>query len=543
MRSLRCGIAAILVISPLAIAGDRHYDPKVELGRRLFMDPTVTRGGRFSCASCHDPERGFSDPRRLSEDETGISRRHSQPILDLSADQPLHWDGEFGSVRDLLTARIAPPAEALQVAIGTRTRQFERAQAEGRQPNQAEFQRTISRLSPPYYGPVTPGDRTPPVSPVLRLDEDDRYGPAFAAAFGSSKVTTKRIIDAMHAYMLSIRSTENAYDRFAAGNPGALGPAARRGLALFTGKADCASCHTIGEDARFTDNAFHNTGVAFSDIQLEFGGKLGGDGGSGEITFVPNDLGKFKTPSLRDVARRGPYMHSGAFETLEDVVDYYNKGGTANTRLDKHVRALSLTDDERADLVAFLKALTGDERPGLGPVPNRSRHARIKVVDLKGKALKGFTVEVHAAGDRLEGGRTGPPQLEVTDAEGCIAFDFPAWTHVRLESAGHEIEYGWLIPDCVSQMTVTAAPLDTVALKVRPGEGMKLPDYLLAGEGETGKKKAYFEEVRTMPDRSVIYVASAHGGTGKVTLFGQMREIDLSGGWAEPIDLRPEPQG
>ncbi|HEX5138059.1 MAG TPA: cytochrome c peroxidase [Planctomycetota bacterium] len=542
MRSLRCGIAAILVISPLAIAGDRHYDPKVELGRRLFMDPTVSRGGKFSCASCHDPERGFSDPRRLSTDETGTSRRHSQPILDLVADQPLHWDGEFGSVRELLTARIAPPAEALQVAIGTRTRQFERAQAAGRGPNQPEFQRTISRLTPPYYGPVTPG-RTPPISPLLRLDEDDRYGPAFSAVFGSSTATTERIIDAMHAYMLSIKSTENAYDRFVAGNPGALGPAARRGLALFTGKADCASCHTIGEEARFTDNAFHNTGVAFRDMRMEFGGGLNGDGGAGEMTFVSDDLGKFKTPSLRDVARRAPYMHNGAFATLEDVVDYYDKGGTANTRLDQHVRELSLTEDERADLVAFLNALTGDERPGLGPVPNRSRHARIKVVDLKGKAMKGLTVEIHAAGDRLEGGRAGPPQVEVTDSEGYVTFEFPAWTHVRLESAGHEIQYGWLIPDCVHQMTVTAAPLETVAFKVRPAEGAKLPEYLLAGAGESGKKKSYFEEVRTLPDRSVIYVARAHAGTGRVKLFGQEYEVDLTGGWAEPIDLRPEPQG
>jgi cytochrome c peroxidase len=542
MRSLRCGIAAALLFAPLAAAGEGRYDPKVELGRRLFMDPTVSRGGKFSCASCHDPERGFSDPRKFSEDETGTSRRHSQPILDLAAEQPLHWDGEFGSVRELLTARIAPPAEALQVAMATRTRQFERSKALGREPSEQEFQRTISRLTPPYYGPVTPG-RTPPVSPVLRLDEDDRYGPAFRAAFGSSTVTTKRIVDAMHAYVLSLRSGENAYDRFAAGDPDALGPAERRGLALFTGKADCASCHTIGEAGRFTDDAFHNTGVAFRDITLEFGGALGGDGGAGEMSFVPADLGKFKTPSLRDVARRAPYMHNGSFATLEDVVDYYDKGGTLNGRLDKHVRPLALTEGERGDLVAFLRALTGEERPGIGPLPKQSRRSRIKVVDLRGQGIRGITVEIHAAGDRLQGGRAGPPELAVTDPEGFLAFEFPAWTHVRLLSEGHEIQYGWMIPDCVRQMTVVAAPKGSVALKVRPAEGQKLPDYLLAGEGESGKRKAYFERVRVLPDRSAIYMAGTRDATGKVSVLGVEHEVDLSGGWAEPIDLRPEPNG
>ncbi len=542
MRSLRCGIAAAFLFAPLAAAGEGRYDPKVELGRRLFMDPTVSRGGKFSCASCHDPERGFSDPRRFSEDETGTSRRHSQPVVDLSHEQPLHWDGEFGSLNELLTARIAPPAEALQVAIGSRTRQFERSRATGLEPNEQQFQQTISRLTPPYYGPVTPG-RPPPVSPVLRLGEDDRYDAAFRAAYGSSEVTTKRIIDALHAYVLSIRSLENAYDRYAAGDPAALGPAERRGLSLFTGKADCASCHTIGESRRFTDDLFHNTGVAFRDITLEFGGALGGDGGAGELTFVAQDLGKFKTPSLRDVARRAPYMHNGAFATLEEVVDYYDKGGTLNGRLDKHVRPLALTEGERGDLVAFLKALTGDERPGVGPLPKQSRRSRLKVVDLKGRPMKGLTVEVHAAGDRLDGGRREPPQIAVTDPEGFLAFDFPAWTHVRLASEGHEIQYGWMIPDSVRQMTVTAAPTGAVALKVRPAEGQKLPDHLLAGEGESGKRKAYFERVRVLPDRSAIYVAGARGGKGMANVMGREFEIDLSGGWAEPLDLRPEPQG
>jgi len=540
MRSLRCGVAAALVISSLALAGDR-IDPKVELGRRLFMDPTVSRGGKFSCASCHDPEHAFSDPRRVSEDENGLTRRHSQPLLDLADDQPLHWDGEFGGMRELLTARLGTTADALQTALTTRTRHFEEAKSEGREPDAQRFQATISTLTPPYYGPVTTGTKPVPVPITLRLGEDDRYAPLFRAAFGSSKITNDRIIDAVHAYMLSLDSGENAYDRFAKGNPRALSPAARRGLALFTGKADCASCHAIGEGARFTDNAFHNTGVTFRTMRLEFGGGLGGDGGAGEMSFVSEDLGKFKTPSLRDVALRAPYMHDGSFATLEDVVDYYNKGGTRNGRLDEHVHPLSLNADESGDLVAFLESLTSDERPGLGPLSPQRRHARIKVVDLKGHSLGGLTIEIRPAGDRLEGGRNEPPQIEVTDSEGLISFDFPAWTHVQLATPDHEIHYGWLIPDCVTSMTVIAAPLRTVALKVRVQKGMKPPEYVIAHDRETKKARTCFERVRVLSDKSAIYLGSARGGTAVANVLGREFEVDLSGGWADPMDLRPEP--
>jgi hypothetical protein len=130
-----------------------------------------------------------------------------------------------------------------------------------------------------------------------------------------------------------------------------------------------------------------------------------------------------------------------------------------------------------------------------------------------------------------------------TDAEGFLSFEFPAWTHGRLEAEGHEIQYGWMIPDSVRQMTVTAAPTGAVALKVRPAEGQKLPDYLLAGEGESGKRKTYFERVRVLPDRSAIYIAGVRDGAAMANVMGRQFEIDLSGGWAEPLDLRPEPQG
>jgi cytochrome c peroxidase len=537
MRSLRCGIAALVVLSA-AQAGEP--DPKVELGRRLFMDPSVSRGGQFSCATCHDPERGFSDPRQFSVDETGQSRRHSQPILDLGASGPLHWDGEFGSIRELLTARLGTTTQALEVARLSRTRQFEESQTRGRNPDQTEFQKTMSRLTPPYYGPVTQG-RSLPTPITLRLDEDDRYAPAFRAAFGSAKVTNDRIVEAVHAYCMTLRSGENDYDRFAAGELRAISAEQRRGFELFTGKAGCAACHTI-DHGRFTDDAFHNTGVAFRSATMEFARSLKTDGGAGEMTFVAEDLGRFKTPSLRDVARRAPYMHDGSFATLEDVVAYYNQGGTANGRLASHVRPLSLTAAESRDLVAFLHALTGDERPGLGPVPSGPRRARIRVVDLKGRAVRGLTVEIHPAGDRLEGGRREPPQIAITDTEGFFSMQFPAWTHVRLEAKDLEMQYGWPIPDCVTSLTVMAAPLRTVALKVRPPKGAKLPEYLIAFARNSKEPKTYFDRMRVLPDKSAIFIGGAHSGTALVKVLGRDFEIDLAGGWADFLDLRPEPE-
>ncbi len=542
MRSLRCGIAA-LVISSLAQAGE--YDPKVELGRRLFMDPTVSRGGRFSCAACHDPERGFSDPRQFSVDETGTTRRHSQPVTDLAAEQPLHWDGEFVSVKELLTARLAPRADALEAARVTRTRHFTESAESGRNPNESEFKRTMERLTPPYYGPETTPGGPAPVPILLRLEEDDRYDAAFIAAFGSPKITTPRLIEAMNAYVLSLHSGESAFDRYHMGDPDALTPQQRRGLALFTGKADCASCHTIDERSarpKLTDDAFHNTGVTFRSAMMEFGGTLAIDGGAGEMSFVGSELGRFKTPSLRDVARRAPYMHDGSFATLEDIVRYYDHGGTPNRFLDGLVRPLKLTRGEVKDLVAFLDALTGDERAGIGPTLEGSRLTRIRVLDLEGRPLRGFTVEIRPAGDRLEGGRAGEmPQLVTTDKNGHLAFDFPAWTHVRLVAQNHEIHYDWLIPDCVPEMTVMAAPRDKVALKIRGARGAEFPTRLVASTG-SGGLVAVFHRVRRIGQDVAVYVAERRvvEGPFAATLegFGGPFAFDLSGGWAEPLDLR-----
>jgi cytochrome c peroxidase len=151
---------------------------------------------------------------------------------------------------------------------------------------------------------------------------------------------------ALASYVRTIRSGDSRFDRYASGNQRALNDLEKAGLALFRGKAGCNTCH-IGPN--FSDEQFHNTGIAWR------GGRLA-DQGAGE--------GKFKVPTLREVARTAPYMHDGSLKTLEDVVDYYDRGGNANPALDEDLRPLHLNAEEKRALVAFLHSLSGSIREG-----------------------------------------------------------------------------------------------------------------------------------------------------------------------------------
>jgi len=519
----------------------------VELGRRLFFDAAASRAGKFSCASCHDPEHGFSDPRVHSEDENGETRRHSQPLTDLVDGRGMHWDGEFDTVRELLTARLEDPRSALASLRGIRRRHYERARKRGDQPDKSEFRRTMSSLTPPYYGPMEP--RRPTVKPLEeRLDDDGRYERAFSRVFGSSRVTTERVIDALEAYVLSLRTTKNAYDRFLAGDPGALDAQQRRGLRLFSGKANCASCHTL-EAGRplLTDGAYHNTGVAFRNLSLAVGGATKADGGHGEMTFVDKDMGRFKTPGLRDVARRAPYMHDGSLKTLEEVVRYYDRGGTPNRYLDRDIAPLDLDEGEVEDLVAFLHALTGDRRAGLGDVPSYRRHATVTIVDPAGRPLPGLAVAVRPFGDRLGDARRVAPFRVETDRHGRVSFDYPPSTHVVLDAPDHEIDGGRPLPDTLAKAELVALPKDRIAVRIRYAEGKRnLPKTVTAYRVEDRQVVALFRRVRKLSAREGYYVAGRSRDDGVATVRFDCQEkgaralffeLDLSGGESAPITI------
>jgi cytochrome c peroxidase len=185
------------------------------------------------------------------------------------------------------------------------------------------------------------------------------YRGRFEKVFGAA-AAVPLLGKALAAYERSLVSANSAFDRWRyGGEPDALGADARRGFRLFTGRAGCAVCHRIGPSAALlTDQAFHNTGIGYRTAQerpQDFS-----DRGRQEVTSEPADLHKFKTPTLRNVARTAPYMHNGSMRSLEDVVRYYNGGGSADPAQDAAIRPLGLSEDEIRDLVAFLKSLDGD---------------------------------------------------------------------------------------------------------------------------------------------------------------------------------------
>ena len=227
-------------------------DEKIALGKQLYFDGRLSADNKVSCASCHDPAKGFSNGDQFA---TGV-----------------------------------------------------------------EMNLTLEAV-------------------VAKLNGIPGYQSQFQKVFGTD-VTSEGIAKAIAAYERTILSGDAPYDQFKAGNAAALSEAAQRGMKLFFGKANCIACHS---GPNFTDNGFHNIGIP------------GGDEGRFAVTKSEGDKGAFKTPTVREIAKTGPYMHDGSLKTLEEVVAHYIKGGTPNPQLDEDIFPLKLSPEEAADLVTFLK--------------------------------------------------------------------------------------------------------------------------------------------------------------------------------------------
>jgi cytochrome c peroxidase len=283
---------------------------KAELGRALFFDPILSKDSARSCASCHNPRLSWGDGLALAiGDKQAALPLRSPTLLDVAWTPRLGWDGKF---RDL---------EAVA------------------------------------FGPITsPANMNMPAAAlVARLSGMPGYVKAFAAAFGPHAITKRNIELALATFERSIVSGEAPFDRWVQGDDAAIDGAAKRGFALFNGKGRCAGCH---DGFAFTDGSFHDIGVAAeSDI------------GRGRLFPTSVKLKHaFKTPTLRDVARRGPYMHDGSVATLEAVIDLYDRGGIDRPSRSELIAPLGLSGGEKADLVAFLKTLTGAPQPVAEPV-------------------------------------------------------------------------------------------------------------------------------------------------------------------------------
>ena len=275
--------------------------PKVDLGRKLFFDPELSSDRSKSCATCHRPDRYFTDGRERPlgvDDREG--RRNVPSVLNVAYGRAFFWDGRAAS----LESQVLEP-------IGGRD----------------ELNLGRDEL-------------------VRRLEARPDYRDGFRDAFGDPGVTPARVARALASYLRTLRSGDAPIDRFLSGDGTALSPEARRGLRLFTGRANCGVCHLA---PLFTDHQFHNTGVSWGS----------GDVGRFRVTGKEADRGRFKTPSLRNVAMTAPYMHDGSLGTLEAVIEHYERGGTPNPRLDEEIRPLELTAVEKRQLLAFLESLTG----------------------------------------------------------------------------------------------------------------------------------------------------------------------------------------
>lgn len=285
---------------------------KVALGRRLFSSGELSRTSDVSCATCHDPARAFSDVRTIAVGVAGrTGTRHSPALINRGFGESFFWDGRALSLEAQVVMPIADPNE-LDFSI---------------------------------------------VGAVTRLQRDPSYVKDFGAAFGQP-VNARDLGYALASFVRSIVSGDSRVDRYLDGDNTALSATEVRGLRVFRGAGLCTTCHKGGN---FTDEAFHNTGVAWVLDTSPAGGRLADRGRAG-VTKRPADEGAFRTPTLREISRTAPYMHNGSLPTLEAVVNFYEMGGRANPNLDPDLMPLQLTAADKAALVAFLKALDGGNR-------------------------------------------------------------------------------------------------------------------------------------------------------------------------------------
>jgi len=327
---------------------------KVALGKKLFNDKRFSTTEKVSCATCHDRLKVFTDsPLKVSE---GINKmtgtRNAPTIVNSAFFKKLFWDGRSPDLED----------QALH----------------------------------PFVNPVEMGLKDhQPILSIVR--SDPQYVNAFKAIFGKQGegITMKEVTRAIAAFERTKISGNSPFDRWHyGGEEGALTPAQKRGFDVFINQGRCVSCHVVEQtQALFTDNRFHNVGVGINDIQEAVPGlaveflnaqatasevdikvltdKRTSELGRFAVTLTFNDLGSFKTSTLRNIALTAPYMHDGSLKTLLDVVVHYNNGGVTvegdpvNDFLSGGIRPLNLTDAQINDLGAFMEALTSPEFAGM----------------------------------------------------------------------------------------------------------------------------------------------------------------------------------
>ncbi len=288
---------------------NRMTPERVELGKKLFFDPRLSGSNWISCASCHNPALGWSDGLKNPLGHNfQVIHRTTPTILNTAYQNRQFWDGRERTMED---------------------------QALGPIESKVEMNQNLDEL-------------------VEELKAISGYVTLFEEAYPQHGVSKTAIAKAISSFERSIVSTDSEFDRWLKGSKTKMSDSAKRGFKVFTGKARCAICHS---GFNFTDNGFHNIGLPENK-----------DEGRYAIKPIKVMKGAFKTPTLRDIALTAPYMHTGEFATLEEVVEHYNSGGKKSMgNLDPNMRPLKLSKKQKADLVAFLRSLTGDFREVTAP--------------------------------------------------------------------------------------------------------------------------------------------------------------------------------
>lgn len=290
---------------------DNEYSPeKAELGRLLYFDTRLSADKTVSCASCHSPEKAFTDGAPVS---TGIKKqkggRSAPTVINRAYSLAQFWDGRAATLEDQAKGPLANPIEMTTE----------------KDPSAAHRACVECLRAIPGY--------------VARFDK----------VFGTKEFTIDHVAMAIATFERTVLSGNAPYDKYNAGDKKALSESQVRGMSVFFDKAQCDRCH-IGFN--FTDGSYENIGIGMDKPNPDLGRFL--------VTKNPEHKGAFKTPTLREIERTGPYMHDGSLKTLEDVVEHYNKGGIKNPWLSPQMKDLKLTDQDKKDLVSFLKALSGE---------------------------------------------------------------------------------------------------------------------------------------------------------------------------------------
>ena len=276
----------------------------LELGRTLYFDPRLSADDTVSCSSCHSPDHGFTDNKTVSKGirgQTGV--RNSPTIINRLYGKSQFWDGRAISLEEQAKGPLLNPGE-----MGMKDHDTLVAKLKGIKGYAGWFKKVFGR--------------------DLNIDD---------------------LVKAIATFERTVVSDDSNYDRYISGDQNALTVPERRGFEIFQGKGQCIVCH--GGD-NFTDESFHNLGVGMDNPNP--------DPGRRSQTGMEEDMGAFKTPTLRDIASTAPYMHDGSEKTLEDVVEFYKRGGTPNPNLDMAMKRLDLDQQESEDLVAFMKSLNGN---------------------------------------------------------------------------------------------------------------------------------------------------------------------------------------